>query len=135
MLSKQQVRLAADVYGGRLSEKALSSRHKVSLRVLREWLRMPEFQAELQRLCDESMQETRCTISRYGPVAALKLAELLASGKEDTVRRAALDLVDRCLKNSAEPVGGEDEEEQLMLSDDDARRMLFTLAEGTKNAG
>ena len=134
MLTKQQVRVAADVYGGRLSEKALVLRHKVSLKVLREWLRMPEFQDELQRLCVESMQETRCTISRYGPVAALKLAELLASGKEDTVRRAALDLVDRCLKNSVEPVDGDDEE-QLILSDDDARRMLFTLAEGTKNAG
>ena len=77
-----------------------------------------------------SHRETRYIVARYGPVAALKLAELLGSDKPDIARRAALDMVDRCL---AKPQAGpkrQDDGPENQLSDEQAQQMLLTLAAG-----
>ena len=55
---------------------------------------------------------------------------LLDSEKDDTARRTALDMIDRCLN---ERVAGSDEDETdnaTSISDEQARRMLLTLAAG-----
>jgi len=129
MLTKKQRNVARVLYEGKLSEREIVEKFGISERLLGRWLGQAEFQKELVRLCESSVRETRCIISRWGPVAAMKLAELIGSEKPDTARRAALDLIDRCLNNSAE--GGEKNESAgEEMSDEEAEKMLLTLAKG-----
>ena len=130
MLTKKQLKVARALYEGNLSEKEIVEQLEVSERVLSRWLNNEEFQGELARLSERSARETRFIISRWGPVAAMKLAELIGSDKPDTARRAALDLIDRCLHS---PAGNGKESDELIgeeISDEEAKKMLLTLAEG-----
>ena len=96
---------------------------------LEHWLADGVFQAELDRLCGRSMRQTRFILTRYGPIAAMQLAGLLGEkDKPDTVRRAALDLIDRCLEVRQRREA--DGEEAADLSDEQARQMLLELAQG-----
>ncbi len=129
MLSRKQIQVARAVFEGQLNEAEIGREFRVSQKVLRSWLVCEEFQGELGRLCAESVHETRRILSRYGPTAAMQLASLLGSDKADTVRRAALDLVDRCLageKLAASSQGSE----APSVSDEQAQSMLLELAKG-----
>lgn len=133
MLSKRQSRVAEAVYQGRLTDEQIVEQCRVTARQLRRWLQDGEFQSELDRLADESIRQVRFTISRYGPIAALRLAELLGSEKDDTARRAALDVIDRCIGYRGRPddsSDGSDGSAAGELTDEQARQMLLTLAEG-----
>ena len=128
MLTKRQQQVARAFFEGYRSEQIIQQ-YGISARRLRNWLNHELFQQELQRLCAESVRETRFLITRFGPHAALKLVELLASDKPDTARRAALDLIDRCLDRKTPPPDNLNENE-LPLSDQQTQEMLKTLAEG-----
>ena len=131
MLTIKQKKVAQAVYEGRLSETEIAEQFKISPQLLGKWLQSETFQQELHRLCETSIHETRCIISRFGPTAALQLATLLSSEKDDTKRRAALDLVDRCLaiqKQTQADTNPTDDEEPI--SDAAAKAMLLELAKG-----
>jgi len=132
MLTKMQKQIARLFYEGRLHEPSVLKEFHLSPARLQQYLDSEPFQQELQRLCARSLQETRYIVTRFGPIAALRLAELLASDKDDTVRRTALDLVDRCLqefsdkKTPAEPDTAASTSNSL--SDEQTRQLLLTLA-------
>jgi len=131
MLTKKKKKVAQAVYEGRLSETEIAEQFKISPQLLGKWLQTETFQQELHRLCETSIHETRCIISRFGPTAALQLATLLSSEKDDTVRRAALDLVDRCL--AIQKTGQDtptDEQDDEPISDVQAKAMLLELVKG-----
>ena len=132
MLSKKQKQFARELYEGRFTEDEIKDRYKVSQKLFERLLSMDDFQAELVRLRESSQREAQCSLMRYGPMAVLRLEELMGSDKPDVARRAATDLVDRCLKmvNSVEVASEEDEVGEM--SEDDARQMLVKLAEGIK---
>ena len=132
MLSKKQKRLARDLYEGRFTEEEMKERYKVSDKVFERWLSMCVFQEELVRLRESSQREAQFSLMRYGPMAVLRLAELMGSDKPDVARRAATDLVDRCLKMVRAGEVASEEDEVGEMSDDDARRMLVKLAAGYK---
>lgn len=131
MLTGKQREVARAVYEGQLSEDELSERFGITVRQLQRWSASEAFEQELDRLCRGTERETRLIINRYGPIAAAKLVTLLDSDKDDTARRTALDLVDRCLNR--QPVGEEGDQSDAEVSDDQARRMLLTLAAGMGN--
>ena len=134
-LNKKQKLVAEALYKGLYREEEIAAQYNVPIFKLHRWLEQEEFKAELDRLCQGSLRETRFTIARYGPIAALRLAELLGSEKEDTARRAALDMIDRSLKtnrvvdsDSAEPTDADD----AQLTDEQVRQTLLKLAEGIR---
>ena len=133
MLTTKQREVARALYEGQLSEEQLSERFGISVRQLRKWLEAEAFQQELGRLCEAAERETRFILNRYGPIAAAKLVMLLDSDKDDTARRVALDMIDRCLH---ERTAGSEEDganRDAEISDEQARRMLLTLADGIKD--
>ena len=112
-LTGEQLAVARAMYEEGLTEVEASSRFGIPERRLRRWLDGEGMAKEFGRLGEESVRQTRSIISRYGPVAAARLVQLLDSEKEDTSRRAALDVVDRCLRQGdgerqeeAAPAGG-----------------------------
>lgn len=132
MLTKKQREVAKAVYEGQFSETELSERFGITVRQLHKWSQSEGFKQELALLCEAAERETRFIINRYGPIAAAKLVELLDSEKDDTARRTALDMVDRCLNTQATCSDDRDEANEGPISDEQARRMLLTLAEGMK---
>ena len=139
MLSKRKKQLARDLFDGRLDEAELSVKYGIRPELLVSWLSKPEFQAELDALCERSRLETRLTLARYGPVAALRLAELIGADKEDVARRAALDMIDRVMNQkskdgvSAESIGSEAAGGAARYNDDQVRAKLLALTEGWRS--
>jgi len=132
MLNKKQRQVAQAFFEGQLSLTEIMEKFRLSTVVFERWLRSKEFNEELERLCRLREREMQFTMHRFGPVAVLKLAELLGSDKPDTVRRAAVELIDRCFgkdQASKEATGKEDEAE---ISDEEAREMVLALAEGMR---
>ena len=100
---------------------------------MRRWRVNEEFAGEMDRWCESSLRETRFIMARYGPIAALRLAEFIGADKSDTARRAALDMIDRCLACKGTPAPQKDEEEASGgISEEQARSMVLALAEGLK---
>ena len=133
MLTKKQKQVARAVFEGIEDEEKLAERFEMGIIQMSHLLANKYFQAELDRLCNQSSRQARCTIARYGPVAAMKLAVLLGSEKDDTARRAALDLIDRSDKQP-EDRSEELEQKEPAISDDQAREMLKILAEGVEGS-
>jgi len=133
MLTRRQLAIAKSVYEGQLDEKQISRKHRVSPGAMQKLLQREEFQQELLRLCEETMRQTRFIISRFGPIAALRLAELIGSDKPDVARRAALDMIEKCFAQSATPnaaTESKNSQELKDLTDDEVQQMLAKLAAG-----
>ena len=137
MLTKKQKEVAQAIYEGRLSEAEIIEQFGLSPRQLNHLLNRREFDEQLARLCDRSAQQARLILSRFAPVAALRLAELVGSEKLDTARRAALDLIDRCM--TAGPLGHDDHppsnDQGDDLTDEQAQAMLQSLREAYQGTG
>jgi|GEM_PF-1247929 len=130
-LTSKQLQVARAMHEEGLTEGEVVERFGVPERRLRRWLANEAMVQEFSRLNEESVRQTRSIISHFGPVAAARLVQLLDSEKADTARRAALDLVDRCMRQVASEGAGEAASEgQQGLSETEALRMLRTLAAG-----
>jgi len=99
MSIQKKRRLAKEIFEGQLTEQQIIEKLKIDPKSLRPWLTSKHFQQELTRLCEQAMQETKLTLTRFAPSAAIKLVELVNSEKPDIVRRAALDLIEHGLKS------------------------------------
>lgn len=105
MLTEQQIIAAGDLIDAGLSEREVIEQHRIDLSDWLAWLEDPEFQGELQRRAAAQQREAQYYLLRHGPLAARKLVALLSEqDKPDTVRRAALDILDRCLTHSSQEV-------------------------------
>ena len=128
MLTKKQKLVAGALFEGKSSLVEIIGEYKLSMVVFEKWLRSGEFRGELDRLARIREMETEYTLQRFGSLAALKLAELLGSDKPDTARRAAVEVIDRCLKKE----GKEKEVEEPEVNEVKAKKMIIALAEGFK---
>jgi hypothetical protein len=130
MLTWEQRGAARAIFEGVMTDKEICKRWKVSARTLAAWRVEAEFGRYIEALCEAAVVRTRCILSRNGPAAAAKLAELVNSGKNDIARRAAMDLIGHCLKRPGAseatkepPSAGED------MTDEEARELLKSLIE------
>jgi len=130
MLTKRQKQVAQAVFEGQLSIEEVLEKYGLRAKVLRRWLDKEEFQGLIKQLEQIRRKQTELALSRYGPLAAVRLAELVGDEKSDVARRAAVDLLDRCLKKSKAEEAKRNPIEQM--SDEEAREMLLKLAEGMR---
>ena len=125
--------VAGALFEGKMSLVEIIGEYKLSTVVFEKWLNSGEFRGELDRLGRIREMETEYTLQRFGPLAALKLAELLGSDRPDTARRAAVDVIDRCVRKEKEKEKEKEEEEEGPEVDEvKAKKMIVALAEGFK---
>jgi hypothetical protein len=137
MLTKKQRDVARAMYDGVLDEDKIQAKYGISSRQMKLWVEDEDFQQELYRLCANSMRETKFILTRYGPAAAWKLVELLNDEKGENTRRAALDLIDRCMQTNSMPgpvIGQMGEGAGATLTEDQAMRILETLSRGLRKS-
>jgi len=92
-LRKRQLAVIDDLFSGELDEQAVLDKYKLSRNVYNKWLADEQFGAELARRAANARLQSEILIARYCTVAAAKLVQLTESAKEETARKACLDVI------------------------------------------
>jgi len=72
----------------------------IALSTLRKWLNSETFRSELAFRQDTARRQSELLLSRFATTAASKLIALLESEKEETVRKACLDILNLTSKQT-----------------------------------
>jgi len=125
-LSKKQLRVIEELFAGALGEQAVLDKYKISRKTFNRWLADERFVEQFNERVEKSFRQSRLIIARYAPLAAAKLVELTASDKEETARKACLDII------SMHTIPHKSDERQVTgdeISPETASKILAALAE------
>lgn len=119
-LSKKQLAVIEDLFSGQFDEQAVLDKHNVSRAVYNRWLADEQFDDEFSRRIASAHRQSELIIARYAPLAAAKLVQLTDSEKEETARRACLDIISlpkfaaKESEQSSEPQSASDKQAELL---------------------
>ena len=83
-----------DLFKGTLSEVEVLKKHKISTPMYRKWLDDDKmFSDEFAFRIQAGKRQCELIIANYAPAAAAKLIELMEGQKEETIRKACLDII------------------------------------------
>ena len=92
-MSKKQLEVIEELFAGDMNEAEVLKKHSVNNRLYNKWLCDEVFSGELRFRIESGQRQSELIIARYMPVAAAKLVALTESGKEETARKACLDVI------------------------------------------
>jgi hypothetical protein len=134
-LTKKQMTVIEDLFEGGLDEAGVLAKHKVSTRLYRAWLGDEFFADEIRFRIESARRTGELIIARYTPVAAAKLVGLIDSDKDETVRRACLDILEAGRQqDTATSDSAPSNEHQPDLPPDVASKLLEVLAQHADNS-
>jgi len=134
-LTKRKLAVIDDLFAGNIEETAILHKHKISNSVYKKWLTEKSFIEELEFRIASAKRQSRVIIAKYAPIAAAKLIELTQCEKEETARKACLDIIsmptmlihtEDC--NNDQNIKEQDEDKTL--SPELTNKLLSALAEG-----
>lgn len=143
-LTKRQLAVIEDLFSdfSIVDEQAVLDKHKVSRNLYNKWLTNSLFTEQFDRRIAAAHRQSTALVARYAPLAAAKLVQLTDSDKEETARKACLDIISmpHQLGMSLRSTGGEKTQASSepsapnlgtpqQLSDQTASRLLAILAE------
>ena len=135
-LQKKQRAVLDELFRGELDEEAILERHKVKRAVYNKWCADKSFADEFARRMEALNRQSELIIAKYRALAAVKLVQLTESDKEETARKACLDII-----SLPKPAGKKTEQsERIQAAIEDgehlppavAGRLLAALAEEEK---
>ena len=92
-LSRKQLKVLESLFTGQMSEEDVLKKYKVSRYTYTKWLNDRDFiEYFYQRIRGFNLQSS-LIVARYAPVAAARLIELTESEKNETTRKACLDVI------------------------------------------
>jgi len=130
-LGKKQLAVVTDIFENALTETDALAKNRVTKWLYKKWLDNPAFTAELDARFDQALRRNKFLIAHYLPLAVQRLVQLTVSEKDETARKACLDLIS--LQSSDD--GPEDSKNSQPqdnlpeLSPEKASKMLAILAE------
>ena len=133
-LNKKQLAVMDVLFTGELDEQAVLNKHKISRNVYNRWLADGLFASEFDRRIMSAHRQSAALIARYAPLAAAKLVQLTESDKEETARKACMDIISLPAlldKRIVQPGELQTTETQLpqQLTEQAAGRLLAALAQ------
>ncbi len=136
-LSKKQLVVIEDLFNGELDEEAVLDKNRVSRNLFNRWRGDENFIGQLESRIAAAHRQSAALIAKYAPLAAAKLVRLTESEKEETARRACLDIISFPLlagKKAPSPAESQtedtDESDQpVQFSEQLAAKLLAVLAE------
>lgn len=131
-LSSKQFALIEDLLRGELDEPEILDKHKLARRLYRRWLADEAFCEELNQRVAGEYRQSKFLVARYAPSAAARLVKLTECGKEETARKACLDIItmNPSTSSTCPPVAPDDKTKELApISPQAASRLLAVLAE------
>jgi hypothetical protein len=130
-LSKTQKAVLEDLLQNGISEQDAMQKHNVSMYRYRKWLANGLFAHELNLRLESAMRQKMIAMARSLPKAAAKLVNLTSSEKDETARKACLDIMAIQISNVPNQTHqtAATEDEPLTISDEKAARMLDILSQ------
>jgi len=132
-LSQRQLDVIEDLFAGELDEQAVLEKHRVNPRLYKKWQADDAFIEQFERRIAAAYRQSAAMIARYAPAAAAKLVQLTQCDKEETARKACLDIISMQTPLSAPPrpkaADPDAHEQPPTLSDQTASKILALLAE------
>ena len=136
-LNKKQSGVLKDLFTGQLDEEEVLEKWKVMRQTYSRWHKTAMFAAEYKRRLKQAKRKSELIIARFAPAAASKLVKLTQSKKEETARKACLDLINysvRKAKKKSESKEQPKDEQMPDISPEKASRLLDVLYEDDKPA-
>ena len=130
-LNKKQSGVLTDLFTGQLDEEEVLEKWKVMRATYSRWHKTANFAAEYKKRLKQANRKSELIIARFAPVAASKLVELTQSEKEETARKACLDVINHSrgkAKKSSDGKEPPEAEQRPKLSPEKASRLLAALA-------
>ena len=141
-LTKRQLAVIEDLFSdfSIVDEQAVLDKHNVSRSVYNKWLTDSLFTEQFDRRIAAAHRQSAALIARYAPLAAAKLVQLTESDKEETARKACLDIISmpQIARTCGNASAGANPKSQManqksqiapQLSDQTVGRLLAILAE------
>ncbi len=92
-LSQRQLTVLDDLFNSDLEEQAVLDKHKIRRSTYDRWLEDKLFAERFKQYVNGLKRRSELLMAKYSCLAAAKLVELTASGKEETARKACLDIM------------------------------------------
>ncbi len=133
-LTKRQLAVIEDLFSdfSIVDEQEVLDKHNVSRSVYNKWLTDSLFTEQFDRRIAAAHRQSAALIARYAPLAAAKLVQLTDSDKEETARKACLDIISmpQITTHKSQVANSDTPGSQiaLPLSDQTASRLLAILA-------
>jgi len=133
-LSQRQLAVLDDLFNSELDEQGVLDKYNVRRGTYERWLADNLFAERFKQYLNGLKRRSELLMARYGCLAAAKLVELTASEKEETARRACLDIMTMPKKISektppADTSKFSESKDVPQLSPEKAGRLLAALAE------
>ncbi len=138
-LSKQQIAVLDDLFAGDFDEQEVLDKHGVHPDHFEKWLADASFVRRFEQRLARAHRQSRLILARYAPLAAAKLVELTHSEKQETARKACLDII--ALQSAGAQsapearLTSERTERLLALPPEAASRLLAALAQEPPDNG
>ena len=133
-LNKRQLAVLEDLFTGELDEQGVLDKHAVPRSLYERWFADERFSDQLERRIARAYRQSRMILARNAPTAAVRLVELTDCDKEETARKACLDIISLQWPAGYNAPSGAPPLSQAPapapdLSPEAASRLLATLAE------
>ena len=132
-LSQRQLDVIEDLFAGELDEQAVLEKHRVKPRLYEKWQADDAFIEQFERRIAAAYRQSAAMIASYAPVAAAKLVQLTQCDKEETARKACLDIISMQTPLLAQPrpkaADPDVPDQSPTLSEQAASKILAILAE------
>ena len=92
-LTKRQAAVINDLFAGELEEAEVLEKHHVQWRQYERWLADGRFTEQLELRIAHAHRQSRMILAQCAASAAAKLVELTHCEKEETARKACLDII------------------------------------------
>jgi hypothetical protein len=131
-LSKRQLAVVEDLFTGEMDEQKVLDKYKVSRKLYNRWLAEPAFAERLKQCVNAAHLHSAVLVARNASKAADSLIKLTVCQKEETARKACLDIIlmntpSRSADSPATPA--DSSTDRPPLSDETASKILAALAE------
>lgn len=128
-ITKKQRSVLDDIFIDGLSESSSLKKNRINANTYRQWLNDQIFQKEIQFYIDSAQRQGKILIARHCEFAAAKLVQLAGSDKDETARKACLDII-KASKNpeNKNKTTEEPAEPKMDLSPDKAAKILEIMA-------
>jgi hypothetical protein len=92
-LTTRQSAVIDDLFAGELQESQILEKHHVRRREYERWLADERFTGRLELRIAHTHRQSRMILARHAIAAATRLIELTRCEKEETARKACLDII------------------------------------------
>ncbi|MFA6187140.1 MAG: hypothetical protein WC770_08020 [Phycisphaerae bacterium] len=132
-LIKKQLEVIDDLFENGGDEAAVLRKYNITHKRWKKWLADKAFKAAIADKVQAMHRQSQILAVQYVPMATAKLIQLCGGDKEETSRKACLDILGLQVRSSGQLIEAEadtgDDDEENMLDDETAAKLLAVLAE------